>query len=329
MDWIELNEAFAAQSLAVINDLGLDPAKINPLGGAIALGHPLGRDRGDPNRDDRAWPAPPQTEVRHGHDVHRDRDGRGWGVRIRFLTQRPAERPASATVHAQDHAGRGLSGRPSAQGRPQRCDSDLLAAGNADAAPVLRRRVRGHRLFVHDRQWRILRDRAAARPPGASAARKGCGDGGGDLEGPVLLHACDVGRRHHQHCAVCDRYRVVGPPLPSGRIAFARDGRWCPASHPGVRHRRRLAAFEAGRGGGERAGGEGQGLPRRQDQDRPAARLGGRRPTLRGAQGAGAGLRHHDRRQPGLHGVRGHPPRAPLRGARRRCGSRSRSPPRT
>ncbi|WP_283744453.1 acetyl-CoA C-acyltransferase [Sideroxydans sp. CL21] len=40
--WIELNEAFAAQSLAVIHDLGLDPAKVNPLGGAIALGHPLG-----------------------------------------------------------------------------------------------------------------------------------------------------------------------------------------------------------------------------------------------------------------------------------------------
>ncbi len=42
MDWIELNEAFAAQSLAVIRDLGLDPAKVNPLGSAIALGHPLG-----------------------------------------------------------------------------------------------------------------------------------------------------------------------------------------------------------------------------------------------------------------------------------------------
>ncbi|MGB9094567.1 MAG: acetyl-CoA C-acyltransferase [Gallionella sp.] len=42
MSWIELNEAFAAQSLAVINDVGLDPAKVNPLGGAIALGHPLG-----------------------------------------------------------------------------------------------------------------------------------------------------------------------------------------------------------------------------------------------------------------------------------------------
>jgi acetyl-CoA acyltransferase len=42
LDWIELNEAFAAQSLAVINSLGLDPAKVNPMGGAIALGHPLG-----------------------------------------------------------------------------------------------------------------------------------------------------------------------------------------------------------------------------------------------------------------------------------------------
>lgn len=42
MDWIELNEAFAAQALAVTQDLGLDPAKVNPLGGAIALGHPLG-----------------------------------------------------------------------------------------------------------------------------------------------------------------------------------------------------------------------------------------------------------------------------------------------
>lgn len=42
IDWIELNEAFAAQALAVIKDSQLDPAKVNPLGGAIALGHPLG-----------------------------------------------------------------------------------------------------------------------------------------------------------------------------------------------------------------------------------------------------------------------------------------------
>jgi acetyl-CoA acyltransferase len=42
LGWIELNEAFAAQALAVIRDTGLDPELVNPLGGAIALGHPLG-----------------------------------------------------------------------------------------------------------------------------------------------------------------------------------------------------------------------------------------------------------------------------------------------
>ena len=42
LGWIELNEAFAAQSLAVMRDLGLNPDVVNPMGGAIALGHPLG-----------------------------------------------------------------------------------------------------------------------------------------------------------------------------------------------------------------------------------------------------------------------------------------------
>lgn len=42
IDTIELNEAFAAQAVAVIRDAGLDPAKTNPYGGAIALGHPVG-----------------------------------------------------------------------------------------------------------------------------------------------------------------------------------------------------------------------------------------------------------------------------------------------
>jgi acetyl-CoA acyltransferase len=42
LQWIELNEAFAAQALAVIRDVGLDPQRVNPNGGAIALGHPLG-----------------------------------------------------------------------------------------------------------------------------------------------------------------------------------------------------------------------------------------------------------------------------------------------
>ena len=42
IDLFELNEAFAAQSLAVVGELGLDPARVNVNGGAIALGHPIG-----------------------------------------------------------------------------------------------------------------------------------------------------------------------------------------------------------------------------------------------------------------------------------------------
>ncbi len=42
LDWIEFNEAFASQAVAVIDTLGLDRGRVNPLGGAIALGHPLG-----------------------------------------------------------------------------------------------------------------------------------------------------------------------------------------------------------------------------------------------------------------------------------------------
>jgi len=42
IDLVELNEAFASQAIAVIREVGLDPAKVNINGGAIALGHPLG-----------------------------------------------------------------------------------------------------------------------------------------------------------------------------------------------------------------------------------------------------------------------------------------------
>jgi acetyl-CoA acetyltransferase len=42
LDVIELNEAFASQAIACIQELGLDPERVNPNGGAIALGHPLG-----------------------------------------------------------------------------------------------------------------------------------------------------------------------------------------------------------------------------------------------------------------------------------------------
>jgi acetyl-CoA C-acetyltransferase len=46
LDLVELNEAFASQSLAVVRELGLDEDRVNVNGGAIALGHPLGMSGG-------------------------------------------------------------------------------------------------------------------------------------------------------------------------------------------------------------------------------------------------------------------------------------------
>ena len=76
IDWIELNEAFAAQSLAVINTLGLDPSKVNPMGGRHRAGPPAGRHRRHPLGHRGACAPAPQQEVRHGHDVRRHGPGR-------------------------------------------------------------------------------------------------------------------------------------------------------------------------------------------------------------------------------------------------------------
>ena len=81
IEWIELNEAFAAQSLAVIKDLGLDRARVNPLGGAIALGHPLGATGAIRVATLMHGMRRHQQEIRHGHHVHRHRHGRGRSFR--------------------------------------------------------------------------------------------------------------------------------------------------------------------------------------------------------------------------------------------------------
>jgi len=70
IDVIELNEAFAAQSLAVIKEAGLDPEKVNPNGGAIALGHPLGCTGAK-------LTASVIRELKRRNDVRRRRHGRG------------------------------------------------------------------------------------------------------------------------------------------------------------------------------------------------------------------------------------------------------------
>ena len=75
LDLVELNEAFASQSLVCIDELGLDPAKVNVNGGAIALGHPLGMSGGAPDHDAQPRAAPDRRPLGPGDDVHRRRAG--------------------------------------------------------------------------------------------------------------------------------------------------------------------------------------------------------------------------------------------------------------
>ncbi len=77
IDLVELNEAFASQSVACIRDLGLDPAKVNINGGAIALGHPPGLHRSPADRHPDAQPEAHRRENRLGYPVHWRRTGHG------------------------------------------------------------------------------------------------------------------------------------------------------------------------------------------------------------------------------------------------------------
>ena len=82
---IELNEAFAAQALAVIRTLGLDPDKVNVNGGAIALGHPLGCTGAKLTATLLQRDATPQGALRHGDDVRGRGHGRGGNLRAAVM----------------------------------------------------------------------------------------------------------------------------------------------------------------------------------------------------------------------------------------------------
>ena len=83
VDLFELNEAFASQATYCAEKLGLDSEKVNVNGGAIALGHPLGATGRAVRRDADARDASTEERRRRGVDVHRERHGRGGGVRAR------------------------------------------------------------------------------------------------------------------------------------------------------------------------------------------------------------------------------------------------------
>ena len=81
IDLVELNEAFAAQVLASMRELGIDHDKLNVNGGAIAIGHPLGCSGARLIGTLACGAAPPRRALRGGHDVHRRRPGPRHGDR--------------------------------------------------------------------------------------------------------------------------------------------------------------------------------------------------------------------------------------------------------
>ena len=104
MDVIELNEAFAAQSLACLRELGVadDDPRVNPNGGAIALGHPLGMSRRAAAAHGGARARGARRALRAGDDVHRRRAGHGDDDRARPVMSSRAARGicSSACVNA-------------------------------------------------------------------------------------------------------------------------------------------------------------------------------------------------------------------------------------
>ena len=85
MDVIESNEAFAAQAIAVARGLEFDMKKVNPNGGAIALGHPIGCSRRLPGHQGGVRTAPHRRALCAGDDVHRRRPGHRGGVRAAVM----------------------------------------------------------------------------------------------------------------------------------------------------------------------------------------------------------------------------------------------------
>ncbi len=81
LDLMEINEAFAAQAIAVNKEMGWDTSKINVNGGAIALGHPIGASGCARAGDAAARNGAPRRQARTGEPVHRRRHGRGAGSR--------------------------------------------------------------------------------------------------------------------------------------------------------------------------------------------------------------------------------------------------------
>ena len=105
MDVIESNEAFAVQAMAVTRDLGLDPAKVNPNGGAVALGHPIGATGAILTVKALYELAAHAEALRARHHVHRRRAGHRGDIRARVAPARPAYFSSKAVTPSQSEGG--------------------------------------------------------------------------------------------------------------------------------------------------------------------------------------------------------------------------------
>ena len=125
MDVIESNEAFAAQAIAVARGLEFDMAKVNPNGGAIALGPPHRLQRRLPGHQGRLRTAPHRRALCAGDDVHRRRPGHRGGLRAP-VNMAAKKKAAPPPVNPRPGLGRGpglpaaLAGPPAARDRAAR-----------------------------------------------------------------------------------------------------------------------------------------------------------------------------------------------------------------
>ena len=98
IDVFEVNEAFAAQALAVVRELGLPPERTNPNGSGISLGHPDRRHRGHPDRQVPVRAQAHRRPVRARHDVHRRRPGHRGDLRAGLSPPPARSEPATSKV---------------------------------------------------------------------------------------------------------------------------------------------------------------------------------------------------------------------------------------
>ena len=235
IDVFELNEAFAVQSIAVVRELGIDPARVNVHGGAIALGHPIGASGARVLTTLLLRAAPPPGPLRHGIAVRRRRDGRCDGGRADLirLGRAPAADGSSPGGRRWIHRDRHSYGGAEEIGDPRARGVAVRMLWTADRHPPAHRRCLP----------RAQRGRRAG--PGTWCARKIISQ----RSGLPVRNGLEVVGAYHSHPA--------GRPRPSATDRDEAHGDGFTYVIAGTRRLRRACVAA-----GARAGAAGQRLTR-------------------------------------------------------------------